>query len=238
MPAQIQPKHVLPNLITTVSVVLGFLVVVESAAGHFGRAVLMVFAAGICDLLDGRLARWLDAGTAFGGELDSLADAIAFGVAPAVMAWFAFLRPLGMPGLIVALVYLLAGVFRLARFNLDKGKKSTFYGIPIPVAAGYIVSFVLLRDEVSPWWLAFGVLCTAATMISTIKVPNFKDRDRTLPMWLLPVPIVLFAVFIARPGVMVWHAWNLFNCVLVAMNYRMFARSAPELKAVARDRAA
>ncbi len=236
-PTGFRPKHLLPNGITTISVVLGFLSILASAAGQYHRAVLMLFAAGVCDLLDGRLARLLDAGSAFGGELDSLADAVAFGVAPAVLAWFAFLRPLGAVGIGVAIIYLLAGIGRLARFNLDHSKRSTFFGAPIPVGAGYVLTFVLLRDVAPVAWLAVGMLLAAGLMISTLKVPNFKDRERSLPLVMLPVPLVAFSVFLARPSTVTWHVFNTINFALVGLNYRMLARR-PELKVVVKDKAA
>ena len=231
MSSTFRAKHLLPNAITFLSVVCGFLAVNAAAAGDFRRAVILIFVAGICDLLDGRVARLLDAGTPFGGELDSLCDAISFGIVPATVVYLAVLAPLGPVGAAVSVVYLVAGLFRLARFNLDKQKRSTFYGIPIPIGAGYMMSFVVLRDEVSPWWIVLGVLWTAGMMVSTVKVPNFKDRERTLPMVFLPIMIALFTLFLARPSAWTWHAWNGLNFLLVGLNYRMFARR-PELRAV------
>ncbi|MSP59409.1 MAG: CDP-diacylglycerol--serine O-phosphatidyltransferase [Myxococcales bacterium] len=226
MASTFRPKHLLPNAITATSVVLGFLCILSAADGHHERGVMLLFFAGVCDLLDGRLARWLDAGTAFGGELDTLSDAVSFGVAPVVLVYFADLRPLGLAGILGCIVYLLAGVFRLARFNLDKIKRPTFFGLPIPLGAAYMVTFVMLRDQVSPWWILGGVLATAAAMISTVKVPNFKDRERTLPWPLIPLMFLFFGVFLWRPNAWTWHAWDALNWILVAANYRMLSRRA------------
>lgn len=237
MATAFRPKHLLPNAVTAASLVLGYLVILAAAEGQFGRAAVLCFAAALCDTLDGRLARLLDAGTAFGGELDSLCDASSFGVAPAVLIYFAALKPLGLLGTVVAVIYLCAGVGRLARFNLDKSKKPHFQGLPIPAGAAYVISFVLIRDVVSPWWIAVGVVIIALLMISSVKVPSLAGGRESLPLWLMPIGIGLFAVFIYRSSAWTWHAWNTFNLAVLAANYvhshRLARRPPPELPAQA-----
>ncbi len=219
-----KPKHFAPNIVTLANISLGFLSVVAAAEGKLERACLLIFFAALCDLADGKLARWLDASSKFGMELDSLSDAVSFGMAPAALVYFASLKELGWQGLAPCVVYVLCGTLRLARFNIDTKDiaKVTFLGCPIPVGAGYLVSFVLVRDALSPWVVAAGTVVIALCMVSTIKVPKFRKGG--LPVFMLGVGLVLFVALLVRPMALTWHAWNAWNVVMVAANYVMLHR--------------
>lgn len=229
-------KHLVPNGVTLANISLGFLAIVAAAEGQFDRAVLLLFVAALCDALDGRLARMLDATSRFGQELDSLSDAVSFGVAPAVIIYLAVLRPLGLLGAAAAVAYLLCGVIRLARFGVDTSEigKRTFVGCPIPVAAGYILSFVLVRHALPAWAVAGGTLWIAGCMVSTIKVPKFR-RGEGLPFPMMLLGIGLFMVFLARPSAITWHVWNGWNCVMILGNYVSLARDGHLRRRVAQD---
>jgi CDP-diacylglycerol--serine O-phosphatidyltransferase len=124
----------------------------------------------------------------------------------------------------VALAYPLCGALRLARFNVDSNElsKHTFLGVPIPIAASYLWSMVLIRDQLSPWLIAGGTLAMAAWMVSTIKVPKFRQGG--LPIWMMIIGLALFVAFLARPMALTWHLWNGWNVVLVIANYVMLGR--------------
>ncbi len=218
-------KHLVPNGVTLANISLGFLAILAAAEGQFDRAVVLLFVAAMCDTLDGRLARMLNATSRFGHELDSLSDAVSFGVAPAVLLYLAVLRPLGLLGAAVALAYLLCGVLRLARFNMDTSEigKRTFLGCPIPVAAGYVLSFVMVRGALPVWAVAAGTLWVAGCMVSTLKVPKFR-KGEGLPVPMMLVGIAAFAVFLVRPSAITWHVWNGWNCVMILGNYVSLAR--------------
>src|SRR5581483_4450488 len=155
----VRAKHLVPNGVTLCNIALGFLAIVSAAEGKFEQGTLFLFFAALCDLFDGKLARMLDASSKFGMELDSLSDAISFGIAPAVLIYLSALRPLGAVGAGIAVLYTLCGALRLARFNVDQNDlaKVTFQGVPIPIAAGYIMSLVMVRASLPIWLIAGGV---------------------------------------------------------------------------------
>jgi CDP-diacylglycerol--serine O-phosphatidyltransferase len=219
-----QPKHLIPNAATLGNMTFGFLAITAAAAGAFERAVIYLFLAVACDTLDGRLARLLNATSKFGAELDSLSDAVSFGVAPAVLVYLAVLSPLGPWGQGAAIAYLICAAVRLARFNIDSGPlaKATFQGVPTPAAAGYLMSFVMLRGQMSALMVAIGVVSVAFFMVSTLKVPKLGRYG--LPSWLIVFEALTFLIFLARPTPLTWHIWNGWNWLLVAVNYIRLSR--------------
>ena len=212
-----EPKiYFLPNLMTACNLACGFLAVlmifkgqieVQKASGdgviaakeyyeisrqYYQYAILLIFGSCLFDLLDGRLARLGGQESPFGQEFDSLADIISFGMAPAMLMSRAVLFQLGTIGWSIALIYLICGAMRLARFNclasLPKkpGDKNDFRGIPIPMAAGFIASLTFLiidlyknDHEVGVWKyvLATVMLGISWLMISDVRYPSFKSVD-------------------------------------------------------------
>lgn len=159
---------------------------------YYEYAILLIFGSCLFDLLDGRLARLGGQDSPFGREFDSLADIISFGMAPAILLSRAVLFPLGNVGWAIALIYLVCGAMRLARFNclamLPKrpGASSDFRGLPIPMAAGFIASVTFLvidlyqNDHELGLWkyiLAGAMLGVSLLMISDVRYPSFKKVD-------------------------------------------------------------
>ena len=216
-----KPKHLVPNVLTLGNIAFGFLGIVAAAQGNFERAVWFLFGAAWCDLLDGRLARILDATSKFGMELDSLSDMISFGLAPAVLVYLSVLRPLGVLGIVIATAYILCGALRLARFNTatpTELQNLAFYGVPIPIAAGYVWSFVMVRDGLPPWLIAAGTALMAGLMVSHLKVPKFRKGEGP-PIAMMLLGIVFFSAFLVRPVALTWHVWNGWNVVIMVTNY-------------------
>ena len=140
-------RLVAPNSLTAANIAVGFVSILAAADGRYELAVYLLLLAILLDLFDGRVARWLRATSKFGQEMDSLSDALSFCAAPAFLAQRAILQPLGGAGIAVSLSFLLAGVLRLARFNLTSevhGKASRTTGVPTPIAAGYVMVLVLM----------------------------------------------------------------------------------------------
>lgn len=218
-------RHLVPNAFTLTNIAFGFLSMLASAEGRFERACVFISLAVVCDMLDGKLARLLNATSKFGMELDSLSDAISFGVAPALLAYFAALRGLHPAGALVAVFFVLCGVLRLARFNVDTKEisKVTFLGCPIPAGAVYLVSFVLVRHSMPLWLIAALTAAIGACMISTLKVPKFRAGSG-LPGFMFWVWLALFIALLARPSALTWHSWNAWNGVLIAANYVVLHR--------------
>ena len=139
-----------PTIFTMGNMACGFYSVLAASIGDFVVAGTAILAGIVFDMLDGRVARLVHGESSFGVEFDSLADFMNFGVAPGYMMYVLFLKDYGMPGTVIAFLYVLCGSMRLARFNAvaqeGRGSKSFFQGLPIPAAAGFLASFVLLYE--------------------------------------------------------------------------------------------
>ena len=187
---------VLPNLFTLCSIFCGFYGIAIGVAGADTRlAALAVFVGMLLDLFDGRVARLTRTQSEFGRQLDSLADLISFGTAPAVLIYVWGLQPLGTLGLLAAFIYVACGAIRLARFNVlaaqpkPEGPTATApspkysVGLPIPPAAGIIVGVILSVPPTSepPWtWvLAAGLAALGVLMVSSVHYRTFKDLRPT-----------------------------------------------------------
>lgn len=129
----------------------GFLAIIETMQGNFAAAGWLIIIAGILDGFDGKLARYLKKGSKFGIEFDSIADMVSFGVAPAILIYFALLQELGFPGLVLSFSITLFGGFRLARFNLiaNTTGKDVFVGLPIPITAITTASYIHFSWELN-----------------------------------------------------------------------------------------
>ncbi|MCM0604654.1 MAG: CDP-diacylglycerol--serine O-phosphatidyltransferase [Xanthomonadaceae bacterium] len=200
--------YILPNLVTTANMFCGFYSVVLATQGRFKEAAFSVLVAGIFDALDGRIARLARATSSFGVEYDSLSDIISFGFAPAFLVYQWSTEPLGRIGLIASFLYLACAALRLARFNVNSAtlNKAYFQGMPSPIAAGFLVSFIIFCDAVG-WYqgrslstVAFvlTILCGAA-MVSTIPFPSYKEvswRSKASFGYLMTGMIAVFAIAI------------------------------------------
>ncbi|MCU0668763.1 MAG: CDP-diacylglycerol--serine O-phosphatidyltransferase [Myxococcota bacterium] len=180
--------YLLPQLFTTANLFFGFFTIVQAQAGHFDRAALGIVLAGLCDALDGRVARLAKATSRFGVEYDSLADAVSFGLAPALLAFHAgHLEDFRRTGFAVAFLYVACAALRLARFNVQPSRYAgRFEGLPSPAAAGMIAStqwFVsFLREQEIPVQVpealvAIGVAALGLLMVSAIPYRSFKELD-------------------------------------------------------------
>jgi CDP-diacylglycerol---serine O-phosphatidyltransferase len=139
----------LPNLFTSASLFSGFYSIVASIHGRFEAAAVAIIISAVLDGLDGRIARLTNTTTQFGVEYDSLADVIAFGVAPGILAFQWALEPFGRLGWLAAFMFVICGALRLARFNVQKTNEdaSYFKGLPIPAAASFIAAMILFVES-------------------------------------------------------------------------------------------
>ena len=222
--------YALPTLFTAGNLFLGFLAILRAFEGallgnagvlgsnpHFEFAAKAIGVAVVLDGLDGRIARLTNTVSDFGREMDSLADVITFGIAPAVLAYawgVQFVAPGGLlqdrrAGYFLAFVYLLCGAARLARFNVQTNPVPTnpgrpdrkyFVGLPIPAGAAMIAAVVYACDsEPLQWWM-YSVLWLALLgllsflMVSTWRYPSFKNLNLTGPR--SPLTVILFGALI------------------------------------------
>ena len=145
--------YLAPNLITTLSLLSGFYSILASTSGEFYKAALAIFLSAILDGADGRVARMLNAQSPFGEQYDSLADLLAFGIAPAILVYSFALEPLGRIGLGCAFVFTACGAVRLARFNVQVGivDKKYFVGLASPLAAILVTAAVMVAIDHNEW---------------------------------------------------------------------------------------
>jgi CDP-diacylglycerol--serine O-phosphatidyltransferase len=210
--------YLLPSMLTVSNLLCGYASVVYSTRGDFDTAAVLIGVAMVVDTLDGFFARLTHSQSAFGAELDSLADIVSFGVAPAILAFTWGLWPLGRIGWAAGFVYVTATALRLARFNIQGmavTDKRYFAGLPSPAAASVSAATVFLY----PWGLQDVRIAALALpmlllpgflMVSTIRFRSVKSMDvgwRRSPV-LLFVGAVVIALIVAHPRV-----------ALVAMSY-------------------
>lgn len=196
--------RLLPSVVTILALCAGLSAVKFALENELGVALAMIGAAAILDALDGRIARLLDATSKIGAELDSLADAISFGVAPALVLYVTLLEG-SSSGWIIALVYAVAMVLRLARFNtlLDEddtpGYASEFFtGVPAPAGALIVLTPIAAFQEWGDgWWASFYVvvgwtLFTAGLAVS--RVPTLALKTVSVPPRMAAALLILVAL--------------------------------------------
>jgi CDP-diacylglycerol--serine O-phosphatidyltransferase len=158
-----------PGIFTMGNVVCGFFAILSAFDGRITTACWFVVLAGFLDVLDGKVARLSGSNSQFGVELDSLADFLSFGVAPAVIVYVIKLHELGEWRWILSVVFIIAAAYRLARYNLmaETEEKKDFLGLPVPVAALTLVAFVIFSYKL------WGSLQYAEVLITMIVLFSF-----------------------------------------------------------------
>jgi CDP-diacylglycerol--serine O-phosphatidyltransferase len=210
--------YLLPNLVTSAALLLGYGAIVESIRGDFERAALYIVLAGICDMLDGRIARAANAVSPFGVQYDSLADLVSFGLAPSLLMYKWVLEPLGRRGWLLAALFALCAALRLARFNVKaaQGDSSWYQGVPSTFAGGMIAAtvwFVSWIGYAPPFDRPVGTLLTllcaslALLMVSTLPYPSLKlikvEGRRAYP--------TLVAIVLLSIALLLNHEWMFFT---------------------------
>ncbi len=185
----VKRKYIAPNAITAANMFLGYLSITSSIKGDFIQAVWFIILAMVCDGLDGKTARKLDAFSEFGKEFDSFCDAISFGLAPGILVYSILMKDTSVNSFVipVSFIYALCGVMRLVKFNIitvASNEKGDFSGMPIPNAAAMVCSYYLISDTLKTQYninffnidifMAITVVA-AILMVSTIK---FKTPDK------------------------------------------------------------
>jgi CDP-diacylglycerol--serine O-phosphatidyltransferase len=192
---------ILPSLLTTGNLAAGFWSITLSMHGELERAALAIVIGGFFDLLDGRVARMANATSRFGAQYDSIADTVAFGVAPAMLAYSAASLPrLGWAGWVIACLYTVCAGLRLARFNVSPGRfPGRFDGLSSPAAAGMMLSSVWfgswLREQgfpidLPPLLAGLGVVAVALLMVSPIPYHSFKNARFAKPYRTLVLAVI------------------------------------------------
>ena len=213
-----QYRYLIPNSITFASLTCGIVAILLAATGELLTAGILILASYILDLFDGASARYFNAGSAFGLQLDSLVDMVSLGTAPTVLAFmYLYLADVTSPIYIglLSVFFALAGAYRLARFNLLPPKASgrgdssglTISSAGATLAIAVVSDMTILTQPLPASWLIPIMLICGVLMVSRVPFPSFrgvfKGRVR------ISVLLVLFAVTIAWATFgKAWHFWN------------------------------
>ncbi|NPV12172.1 MAG: CDP-diacylglycerol--serine O-phosphatidyltransferase [Ignavibacteria bacterium] len=201
-------KSLIPNLFTVMNMFCGFLSVINSSEGNFYYASVLIILAGIFDALDGLAARITKSASEFGVELDSLSDLISFGIAPAFLIYRIKLHSFLEIGVLISAFYLITAALRLARFNVQLVgfEKTHFSGLPSPIGAMTVASFVLTFYDnsirnfigISGFYFVFIAIIIGFLMVSKVRYEAFPKLTREGLKQNLPLTLfMIFSLIIA-----------------------------------------
>lgn len=232
---------ILPSAFTLGNLFFGIYAIVAAARGDFTWAGWFIIFAGVLDMLDGRVARFTRTGSAFGAELDSLVDAISFGVAPGFIMYQLFFAADAGWSWILIFVYVTAVVVRLARYNIEQGgeAKRYFHGLPSPSAGMTLASYypfsqtpffqAYLSDF--PWQqiMGIGMVLLAVLMVSHVPYAKVGKIGLRTPRGLFNTGVALSALFLAISvpqyyffsALLLYIAWGLIKSVLIGFLDRL-----------------
>ncbi len=203
--------YLLPNLITTGALFAGFYSIVAAMNGNVIPAAIATYAAVFLDTADGRVARLTRTQSAFGAEYDSLSDMVAFGVAPALVAFTWALSQLGQSGWVVTFIYMACTALRLARFNTQGGEIASFTGLASPAAACVVVTTIWVLEDsrsagelvgfLQAWLVALVTTVVAMLMVSNFRYfsPKMLTLRGRVPFIALVAVVLGFAIVLADP---------------------------------------
>lgn len=230
--------QLLPNALTLAAICAGLTAIRLAAFGSFEVAVALIIVACILDGLDGRLARALGSESLVGAELDSLADFLNFGVAPAIILYFWALQPTDDVGWAAALIYTLCCVLRLARFNVGMKAevapdKNFFQGVPSPAGALLALGPLFLSHaypalpKIPPQAVAVYLVCVGGLMIS--RLPTFSLKSTKIYADHAPYVLMAAAAALAVLAVIPWVAFALFDLLyLISLVFAFRASRKPQ----------
>src|SRR5919108_423494 len=226
--------YLLPNLFTTGVLFSGFFAIVQAMNGRFDIAAI---AAMVLDGMDGRVARWTNTQSEFGAQYDSIADMVAFGAAPALVAYTWALKDLGTLGWIGAFIYCAGTGIRLARFNANISvvDKRYFQGLPSPSGAAVMAGLIWVLTDFgffpteSAWLppLAWaGAVFAGITMVSNVPFWSFKEVNwkKRVPLWVILACVIGISVIASRPSLvlfLLFFCYALSGYVMWAMGHRV-----------------
>ncbi len=237
-----------PSLFTLGNMACGFFSILAAAKGNFAQAGWLILFAMVFDMFDGRMARLLGTESNFGIEMDSLADAVSFCTAPAMLMYFFVLHTQPTWGGPIACVYACFGVLRLAKFNAmayaGEGSKKYFSGLPTPAAAGILASFAIsysimegtaggrnihLLTVYLPHiynFVWFAMLVLSLLMVSNVPYAAFKaKREKAHSPWFLLFVVFLVVMLIKFPQDVVFIVFSLYVIVgMLAVLVRAFRK--------------
>ncbi len=229
--------YLLPNLFTTGVLFAGFYAIVQAMNGRFEVGCIAIFVAMVLDGMDGRVARWTNTQSEFGAQYDSIADMVAFGAAPALVAYTWALTTMGTLGWIGAFIYCAGTGIRLARFNanITVVDKRYFQGLPSPSGAAVMAGLIWVLADFGfepedAFWLP-GLAWTMAvfagiTMVSNVPFWSFKEVNwkKRVPLWVILACVIGLSIVASRPSLvlfLLFFSYSLSGYVMWAMGHRV-----------------
>lgn len=231
---------IVPSALTLGNLFFGIWAIVASSRGDFTTAAWLIVLAGLADVMDGRVARITQTGSRFGGELDSLVDAISFGVAPALIIYHLFLQD-GSWGWIASFVYVVGGVIRLARFNVEQAghAKVAFHGLPSPAAGMTLATYYPFSQtelfqtylQTLPWpsimialMLGLAMLMMSHVLYPVVPKFGFRSLKGILTLtWFVVVIVASFTIpsLFWFPVLLTYVAYGILKAVVLGFFERL-----------------
>ena len=224
-----QLAYAIPNLFTAGSLICALVALNLITKGLFEQAAWLITISIVLDGFDGKMARILKSTSRLGAQADSLADFVAFGVTPGLLAWQIGLESFGFVGFFVFIVYVLCGGFRLARFNVlseNITKKADFMGLPIPAAAAALCSFILfneivLQDPNGALFIMFIMVGLSYLMVSRIPYIAINKTQRKKKYFSF-----IFVFAIALSVLAISHTvWVYLACAWIYIMYGLYNKT-------------
>lgn len=231
-------KYIVPNFFTALSLILGLSALHLIHLNNYFLAAWLIGFAMICDFLDGKFARMLNAQSKFGAQFDTLSDFVTFGVTPGFLAYSSLLNEVNIVGAAVSIFYVFCGGYRLVRFTLKNNitsKKEPFIGLPIPAAGGMIASFIILNSyfqdgKIIVDLLLISTFFVAILMISKIEyLPLEKgkklSKESKFFIILAIISIILaveFSYFIFIIWMLIYILYGVFRQILISFKKTNF----------------
>lgn len=205
---------ILPNIFTSLNLFCGYCSIILTSKEEYLGAGWVILLAVVFDILDGRIARLTSVTSRFGAELDSLADLVSFGVAPAFLVFKRYMAENTMLGLIASGIFVLCGALRLARFNVTPPSgNDVFEGLPIPAGAGILCTLTIFELQFFNFFIPdaiipFVVVGTSFLMVSSIEYPAMKKTKKTGFKRQALVLFFIISLVVAPPLTLFLSSWG------------------------------
>jgi CDP-diacylglycerol---serine O-phosphatidyltransferase len=231
-------RSVIPNLFTAMNMFSGFLSIINASQGKYIYASILIIIAAVFDALDGIMARLTKSSSELGVELDSLSDIISFGAAPAYLIYSTYLHSFNAAGIVISSLLLIAGGFRLARFNVQLVgfDKNYFKGLPIPSSAITIAAFVLAyygstgftrpySDFIIPMVIVLSYLMVSKIRYDTVPKLSIKEIKRKPFAYLFIVASIIILIVTAGKALFYIFVFIILFGIFRHLYYKIFSKS-------------
>ena len=196
-------RSLIPNMLTSSNLVFGMCSIFSTMRGDFFFGSLFILIALVADGLDGRAARFFNASSEIGKEMDSLCDLVSFGVAPGILAYVFCMDSFSWFGLAVSICFALCGAWRLARFNVNVNiVHGYFMGLAIPAGGCFVATSTLLMQAIGfdphslGWLYPIVMIIVAFLMVSTVHYPDFKGKGERIYLASKIAFVIIFAAIL------------------------------------------